>query len=569
MAIPIPLFTRGSNGTTAVLGPPSFKQFEAVSPVQSKSCKNILFSPDGTYFAFANALTITILKTENWQTVAVIENTKAYHLAFSPKSTFLLTWEPFTVSNANPQGCPNLKIYKCESGELVKSFIQKKQVNWEPQWSSDEKLFSRLVNTDVVFYEDFNFDKIVARLSGHKVVSYGLSPNAGTYFILCHTLGGPGQPSFGRLFKYPNFEQSIANKSFMQADKVDYLWNSKGNNALLLTSTEVDKTGGSYYGKQGLHFIGVNGNTSLVTMNKEGPIYGVQWSPKNQEFCVVYGYMPAKATIFNLKCEPVFELGTGARNSIYYNPQGNILLLGGFGNLRGQVEIWDAVNKKKIGSCEASDSTCLLWAPDGEHFLTATTAPRLRIGNGFKIWHYSGSLLHEVQWPQGEELYDVIWKLYPKLTFKDPQITGKKVEGIVSSQPQASNQVYRPPSARNRPTVTIKLHNEDEEAHKVGGNNAPSKAALKNKKKREAKKAKQAEDGEVVEEQSSPVVSSVKIVLTGDPEVDKKLKNIKKKLDAIEKLKKDQAAGKPLEINQLAKIKGETDLLQELKNLTV
>lgn len=86
-----------------------------------------------------------------------------------------------------------------------------------------------------------------------------------------------------------------------------------------------------------------------VILDKEGPIYSVEWSPKNQEFCVIYGFMPARATIFNLKCEPCFELGASAKNSIYYNPQGNILLLGGFGNLQGQVDIWDAVNKKKIG----------------------------------------------------------------------------------------------------------------------------------------------------------------------------------------------------------------------------
>lgn len=59
--------------------------------------------------------------------------------------------------------------------------------------------------------------------------------------------------------------------------------------------------------------------------------------------------MPAKATIFNLKCDPIFEFGTGPRNSIYYNPQGNILLLGGFGNLQGQVELWETNSKKLIG----------------------------------------------------------------------------------------------------------------------------------------------------------------------------------------------------------------------------
>lgn len=74
-----------------------------------------------------------------------------------------------------------------------------------------------------------------------------------------------------RLFKYPNFDiqQALACKSFFQAEKVEYYWNPKGNCALLLTMTEVDKTGGSYYGKQGLHFIGVNGQTAMVTLRKE------------------------------------------------------------------------------------------------------------------------------------------------------------------------------------------------------------------------------------------------------------------------------------------------------------
>lgn len=78
-----------------------------------------------------------------------------------------------------------------------------------------------------------------------------------------------------RLFKYPNFDgqNAIANKSFFQADKVEFYWNNKGNNALLLTTTEVDKTGGSYYGKQGLHFIGLNGQTSIIGLSKNLSFY--------------------------------------------------------------------------------------------------------------------------------------------------------------------------------------------------------------------------------------------------------------------------------------------------------
>jgi translation initiation factor 2A len=96
--------------------------------------------------------------------------------------------------------------------------------------------------------------------------------------------------------------------------------------------------------------------------------------------------MPAKATIFNVKCDPVFELGESPRNSIYYNHHGNILLLGGFGNLPGYVELWDVSARKLINKMTAPLTTGLSWSPDSQHFMTGTTAPRLRTCNGFVLF---------------------------------------------------------------------------------------------------------------------------------------------------------------------------------------
>lgn len=45
-------------------------------------------------------------------------------------------------------------------------------------------------------------------------------------------------------------------------------WNNKGTNVLLLTSTETDKSGASYYGKQSLHFLSVTGDTAIVLMSE-------------------------------------------------------------------------------------------------------------------------------------------------------------------------------------------------------------------------------------------------------------------------------------------------------------
>lgn len=58
-----------------------------------------------------------------------------------------------------------------------------------------------------------------------------------------------------------------------------------------------------------------------------------------------------------------------------------LIILAGFGNLSGKVEIWDVQKRKLVSSIRAPDTTQLEWCPNGELFVTATTAPRLRVGN--------------------------------------------------------------------------------------------------------------------------------------------------------------------------------------------
>ena len=132
--------------------------------------------------------------------------------------------------------------------------------------------------------------------------------------------------------------------------------------------------------------------------------------------------MPAKATLFNAKCEAMYEFGTGSRNECFFSPHGNLLCLAGFGNLRGRVEIWHLATTNKvpqeISSFQVDDTTFFQWSPDGEHILTATTAPRLRVSNGFKVWNYLGENKFTYAMPTSNELWQVQWQpgTYPQKT---------------------------------------------------------------------------------------------------------------------------------------------------------
>ena len=66
------------------------------------------------------------------------------------------------------------------------------------------------------------------------------------------------------------------------------------------------------------------------------------------------------------------------------------------------------------------------------------------MGNGYKIWHYTSTLLCEKLCEAKEELWEVNWK--PDSSEKPPAftiLTKPVAGGVQMSQPVASKQVYR------------------------------------------------------------------------------------------------------------------------------
>lgn len=571
---------------------------------ESKLCRAIVYSPNGRFLAWANGSTVQICTVSNWKIVHKLPRPKAFYLKFSPRSTYLMTWEIYTENPKDEvKEKPNLFLYDVASGKELFSVIQKRHADWEMHWAADESLFALMVGGEVLFYEvkaDSAFPlKPAKRLGGARNGGVSVSPGPSPPFVAFYVPGTKGAPSMCRLFRYPNLEanQPIASKSFFQADKVEMLWNQKGTGMLLLTSTDVDSTGVSYYGKQALHFMTTKGDSFAVQLNTEGSLHAVAWSPRSTEFCVVYGFMPAKATLFNLKCDVIFEFGTGNRNSIYYNDFGNLLVFGGFGNLPGYIEVWDLNAKKKITEHKAPDTTFLEWSPVGDVFLTATTAPRLRMANGFKIWHHTGALLHETHWPEKQELLEVTWQKYPPGALKENAISNVKIEGIASKTPQASKQKYVPPGMRNSgaesgTTLGDFLSSSTPERAPIPGlppgyrssaqqkkqknKNKPNTAVNSeaNPKPKEQKpRPKSAPNNQNQNQESTNEPAATAEGATGpkktsaDPEKDKKIKSINKKLKDIKLLKEKSERGEKLEQNQISKMNSEAELVKELNAL--
>jgi len=322
---------------------------------------------------------------------------------------------------------------------------------------------------------------------------------------------------------------------------VQLKWNELGSSLIVLAQTDVDKTNQSYYGETTLYMLSANGGfDSRITLDKEGPIHDVAWSPNGKEFGVVYGYMPAKTTIFNQRAVATHTFPLGPRNTVKFSPSGRFVIVAGFGNLAGQMDVYDLEKDyRKVCTIEGGNPSVCEWSPDDRYILTATTSPRLRVDNGVRVYHVGGTVMYNQDMV---ELYQVDWRPHGKeslpirdvlATIPTPHASAVAYQGTVKT-PSKPVGAYRPPGARGTSTpLHFKREDEGGSAHVAGngssmvGSNgfgrprrqipgaevaeasgaasavpgAPadgdenlSKAALKNKKKREAKKAKEAEN---------------------------------------------------------------------------
>ena len=100
-------------------------------------------------------------------------------------------------------------------------------------------------------------------------------------------------PAAVKVFQVPQFNSPISQKTFYKGDKVQLNWNALGTSLIVLAQTEVDKTNKSYYGEPGgLYLLSAAGNFDCrVTLDKEGPVHDLTWSPNSKEFGVIYGCM--------------------------------------------------------------------------------------------------------------------------------------------------------------------------------------------------------------------------------------------------------------------------------------
>jgi translation initiation factor 2A len=210
-------------------------------------------------------------------------------VSISPSSTYVIIWEK-PGQTAGGEATKNLKIFRVKDGELLASFVQKHPANWAPQWSDDEEVMARNVTNEIQFYNGHDLGSgIQSKLFLQNLSTFSLSPGKSPCRIVAFVPENKGAPAMVRLYNMSSPNTALAHKTFYKADKIRFIWSRTGNDVLVLTSTDVDATGKSYYGETNLYLLSSTGFDCRLGFEKEGPLFDVAWNPNGKEFAATYG----------------------------------------------------------------------------------------------------------------------------------------------------------------------------------------------------------------------------------------------------------------------------------------
>jgi Eukaryotic translation initiation factor eIF2A len=144
----------------------------------------------------------------------------------------------------------------------------------------------------------------------------------------------------------------------VQASRCKLHWNCKGTHVVCQSISDFDATNQSYFGESRLYMLSVDGKVdTAITVNDDTNIVDVAWSPSGSDFVAIGGHQPATAVLFDLNGKPICTIGQGPFNTIRWSPTDRFLLLAGFGNLPGDVRLFER-DGKTVATMGALKSEC-------------------------------------------------------------------------------------------------------------------------------------------------------------------------------------------------------------------
>ena len=264
------------------------------------------YSQDGKWVIVLKESEV-ILASSTTPQVYTIPRKGVTRYSFSPKGTYLVTWEspvPNEPKNLFVWKIPRIDVSDTKTSEVqpVYSMLRKSVDSWPLfSWTSDESLCARMTSDGIaicngVFGESGDGSPaIISRIKASNAHRLAWSPN-GTYLSV-FSLPKTGMPGSVAIYDPHSKEgRPLSTRAFFRGDECRMMWNpdvsaDSTEFLLALVNTDMDATGKSYYGESALYAVypRVPMRNSQLTFKQEGNIHDIAWNPNGKSFAVIYG----------------------------------------------------------------------------------------------------------------------------------------------------------------------------------------------------------------------------------------------------------------------------------------
>lgn len=141
-----------------------------------------VYSPCGRYFAYSANDIVVVVDASVGHVLASLPIASVYDLAFSPRGTYLSTWER-PGKDENGDATKNFKVWRtiedvaddAEKQPLGK-WVQKSMSGWNLQYTADEQYCARMVTNEVQFYASNDLSTVWNKLRVEGVTDFAIAP---------------------------------------------------------------------------------------------------------------------------------------------------------------------------------------------------------------------------------------------------------------------------------------------------------------------------------------------------------------------------------------------------------
>lgn len=321
------------------------------------------------------------------------------------------------------------------------------------QWTSDDQVCLELCPGTGVLMLDEDMESMDAAIPEPGCGQVSVSPlPAEQASVAVYVPEAGGKAGYVAIYSINDVDKGATVKIDLptKLNGVEMKWNKDGSAVLILASSDVDPTGQSYFGTTSLFWVQADGQQQQkISGPEDGLCQDFAWAPDGNAFLMIIGSMPAETRLYDGKTGKLVQaLGKSRRNTIRWDPFSKYFMVGGFGALPGDLDMFDNINKETLCSFRANIPVESSWAPNGRLFLTCTTCPRMNEDNQVYIYDYVGEQVVFIPFSPkkvrggparacdaGAMLYAAAWR--PASGFSDPPTSPRgprRIKGCLPSE---------------------------------------------------------------------------------------------------------------------------------------